>query len=164
MFRGPVRVLSWWMFSRLCILLLLDEIGYRCQLYPDIDSVVDLNYIVTDFLPAGYVHFFFKFFLLKYSWFTMLLQFLLYNKVTQSYIHIYSFLFFFSFYFPSCSKPTEQKQIMDVESRLVFSTGQGGEKGLDREFGIGTCKILHLEWIVIGSYCTAQKTVSNRLG
>ena len=33
---------------------------------------------------------FFKF-LLKYSWFTMLCQFLLYRIVTQSYIYIYSF-------------------------------------------------------------------------
>ena len=36
---------------------------------------------------------------------------------------------------------------MDMESRSVFSRGEGEKKGMDREFGVGRCKLLHLEWI-----------------
>ena len=36
------------------------------------------------------------FYFLPWSWFTVLCQFLLYRKVTQSYIHIYTFFFFFT--------------------------------------------------------------------
>ena len=43
-------------------------------------------------------------FLLKYSWFTMLCRFLLYSKVTQSYIYI---KFLFLYYLPSCSIPRD---------------------------------------------------------
>lgn len=35
----------------MCILLLLDEDFYKCQLDP-----VQFNYILTDSLPAGYVN------------------------------------------------------------------------------------------------------------
>ena len=143
MFRGPVRVLSWWMFSRLCILLLLDEIGYRCQLYPDIDSVVDLNYIVTDFLPAGYVHFFFKFFLLKYSWFTMLLQFLLYNKVTQPYIHIYSFLFFFPTIFHHALNQQNRNRSWTWRADLCFPQGREERRGW-----IGSLGLVHAKYYI----------------
>ena len=41
-------------------------------------------------------------FLLKYSWFTMLCQFLLYSNVTQSYTYIH---FLKKYYFPSWSDP-----------------------------------------------------------
>ena len=40
---------------------------------------------------------------------------------------------------------TKQKQIMDMESRLVFSRSERGKKGMDGEFGVGRCKLLHLE-------------------
>ena len=42
---------------------------------------------------------------------------------------------------------TKQTQITDMESRLVVSRGQGGGSGMDREFGVGRCKLLHLDWI-----------------
>ena len=35
----------------------------------------------------------------------------------------------------------KQKQIMDMESRLVFASRDGGEKRMDREFGVGGCKL-----------------------
>ena len=45
---------------------------------------------------------------------------------------------------------TKQKQIMDMESRLVFARGERGERGTDRKFGIGICRLLHLEWMADG--------------
>ena len=40
----------------------------------------------------------------------------------------------------------------------------GGGSGTDREYGVGRCKLLYLEWISNGSYYTAQGTISNLLG
>ena len=40
---------------------------------------------------------------------------------------------------------TKQKQIVDMEGRLLFARGMGEEKGMDREFGAGRCRLLHLE-------------------
>ena len=60
---------------------------------------------------------------------------------------------------------TIQKETMDTERRLVVATGEGGGSGMDREFGVGGCKLLHLGWMgrgptvpyrelhVIGSFC-----------
>ena len=49
---------------------------------------------------------------------------------------------------------TKQKQIKDRKSRLVAAAGEGkGERrgsGMDGEFGVGRCKLLHLEWISNG--------------
>ena len=36
---------------------------------------------------------------------------------------------------------------MDVESRLCLPVGEGGEKGVDREFGVSRYKLLQSEWI-----------------
>ena len=36
---------------------------------------------------------------------------------------------------------------MDIENRLVVSKGEGGGSEMDWEFGVGRCKLLHLEWI-----------------
>ena len=51
--------------------------------------------------------------------------------------------------------PTKQKPIMDIESRLVFARGMGGEKGMDGEFKVGRCKLLHAEqisnWVMLYS-------------
>ena len=47
-------------------------------------------------------------------------------------------------------------KIMDMESRLVVARGKGGGSGMDRKFGVGGCKLLHLGWM---SYHTAQGTV-----
>ena len=35
---------------------------------------------------------------------------------------------------------------MDIENRLVVAKGEEGGCGVDREFGIGRCKVLYLEW------------------
>ena len=52
---------------------------------------------------------------------------------------------------------TRQKQIMDIEGRLVFARAEGAERGTDGEFGVGRCR-----W-VMGSYYTAQGTVYSLL-
>ena len=57
------------------------------------------------------------FFWLKYSWFTMLLQFLLYSKkVAKSYIYVY--YFFFPNCLPSCFNPRET-HILDLELAFI---------------------------------------------
>ena len=35
----------------------------------------------------------------------------------------------------------------DIVNRLVVAKGSGGGRGMDWEFGVGRCKLLHLEWI-----------------
>ena len=35
----------------------------------------------------------------------------------------------------------------DMESRLVFAGRVEGGSGIDGEFGVSRCKLLHLEWI-----------------
>ena len=37
---------------------------------------------------------------------------------------------------------TKYKQIMDMETRLMFAR----RRVMDREFGVGRCKLLRLEW------------------
>ena len=44
--------------------------------------------------------------------------------------------------------PIEQKQIMDMESRLVVAKEEGSV--MDREFGVGWYKLLQLVWISNG--------------
>ena len=44
----------------------------------------------SNLATSHYFFFVWMIFLLKYSWFTMLCQFLLYSKVTQSYMYIYT--------------------------------------------------------------------------
>ena len=34
-----------------------------------------------------------------------------------------------------------------MENRLVADKGEGEGSGMDKEFGVGRCKLLHLEWI-----------------
>ena len=36
---------------------------------------------------------------------------------------------------------------MDIENRLVVAKEEGGGGGMDWEFGVTRCKLLHLEWI-----------------
>ena len=38
-----------------------------------------------------------------------------------------------------------------MESKLVVAGGEWGESGMDGEFGIGGCKLLHLEWMGNGA-------------
>ena len=52
---------------------------------------------------------------------------------------------------------------MDIEHRLVVK-GKWGGRGMDWEFGVGRCKLLHLEWINNKVYCIAQGTISHLLG
>ena len=42
---------------------------------------------------------------------------------------------------------TKQKQITAKKSRLVVARKEWGVSGMDGEFGVGGCKLLHLEWI-----------------
>ena len=42
--------------TKMCILLLLDEVVYRYALYP-VGGIVELNYVLTDFMPVAHVHF-----------------------------------------------------------------------------------------------------------
>ena len=41
----------------------------------------------------------------------------------------------------------KQKQITDIDYRLVVAKGEEGRSGMDGEFGIRRHKLLHLEWI-----------------
>ena len=41
---------------------------------------------------------------------------------------------------------TKQKQITDMENRLEVAR-KGGGSGMERVFGVGIFKLLHLEWI-----------------
>ena len=34
-----------------------------------------------------------------------------------------------------------------MENRLVVAKGEGEDSGIDRDFGVGRCKLSHLEWI-----------------
>jgi len=47
-------------------------------------------------------------------------------------------------------------------SRLVVAKKE--EEGSEMEFGLGKCKLLHLEWIRMKSYHTAQGTIASFLG
>ena len=40
----------------------------------------------------------------------------------------------------------------------------GGESGMDEEFGVGRCRLLHLEWMGEGVLCAPWGTVSRLLG
>ena len=59
---------------------------------------------------------------------------------------------------------TKQKQIMDRESRLMVARGEGGGSGMDRDLGVGRCKILHLEWISNGVLLYSTGNYAQSLG
>ena len=42
---------------------------------------------------------------------------------------------------------TEKKQLADMDNILVAAKGGKGGSGMDWEFGVSRCKLLHLEWI-----------------
>ena len=58
---------------------------------------------------------------------------------------------------------TKQKQTHRHREQTYGYQGEEGS-GIDWEFGVGRCKLLHLEWMNIGSYSIAQETISNLLG
>ena len=45
------------------------------------------------------------------------------------------------------SVPTKQKQLPDVENRVVVPKGGLREGGMDWEFGVSQCKLFHVGWI-----------------
>ena len=51
---------------------------------------------------------------------------------------------------------------MDIENRLVVAKGEGRGNGIDWEFGVRGCKLLHLEWIsnVVLLYSTGNSIQS----
>ena len=50
----------------------------------------------------------------------MFLQFLLYSKVTQSYIYTYTVFFFFPYYLPSCFSPRDWTEFLVLCSRTPW--------------------------------------------
>ena len=40
-------------------------------------------------------------------------------------------------------------ELMDMENRPVVSKGGRGGSGMDLEFGVNRCKLLHVEWVSI---------------
>ena len=42
---------------------------------------------------------------------------------------------------------TKQKQTHGHREQMCGCQGGGGGSGINREFGVGRCKLLHLEWI-----------------
>ena len=53
----------------------------------------------------------------------------------------------------------EQKQVHRHIEQTVVSRRKGEERGVYWEFGVGRCKLLHLEWVNNRSHCIAQGTV-----
>ena len=44
-------------------------------------------------------------------------------------------------------KLRNRNRLTGPENRLVVAKGEGGGRGMDWEFGVGRCKLLHLECI-----------------
>ena len=42
---------------------------------------------------------------------------------------------------------TNRNKPTDIENTLVVAKGNGGGNGIDWEFRVGRCNLLHLEWI-----------------
>ena len=40
-----------------------------------------------------------------------------------------------------------RNRLRDIENRLVFAEREGVGSRMDGEFGVGRCKLCHLEWI-----------------
>ena len=52
----------------------------------------------------------------------------------------------------------------ETENRLVAAKWERGGSGLDWEFVVSRCRLLHLEWISNEApCCIAQRTISNHL-
>ena len=58
---------------------------------------------------------------------------------------------------------TKQKHTQRHREQAWLPRGRWGEKGLDWEFGVGGCKLLHLEWISSKVLLQAQGTIFNIL-
>ena len=46
-----------------------------------------------------------------------------------------------------CTHLEDRKSPRDIEDRLAVAKGKRGGSEMDGELGVGTCKLLHLEWI-----------------
>ena len=40
-----------------------------------------------------------------------------------------------------------RNRLTDIENRFVVAKGKSGTRGMDWEFGVSRCKLLHIEWI-----------------
>ena len=80
---------------------------------------------------------------MKYSWFTMLYQFLLYSKVIQSKTCRHSF-YSFPVWFITVNLCTKQTQTPRDTEHTCGCQGEGG--GMDWECGVGRCKLLLIYW------------------
>jgi len=52
---------------------------------------------------------------------------------------------------------------VNTENRPVVPKGEGDRGGVDWEFGISRCKLLHVGWITKRFYCRAQGNIFNIL-
>ena len=48
---------------------------------------------------------------------------------------------------PQMNTSADRNRLTDMENRFVVAKGKTGESGMDWEFGVSRCKLLHLEWI-----------------
>ena len=53
---------------------------------------------------------------------------------------------------------------MYLEGRLVFTRGERGEKGADRDLGVGRYTLLHLEWMGDGALLYSTRKCTQFLG
>lgn len=44
-----------------------------------------------------------------------------------------------------CLSILNRNRLVNIENKLVFAKGNGGGGGMDEEFGVHKCKLLHLE-------------------
>ena len=57
----------------------------------------------------------------------------------------------------------EKKEPSYMENRLVVAKGEGEGSGMDWEFGVSRCKLLHLEWISSEILLIGQGTIYSHL-
>lgn len=58
---------------------------------------------------------------------------------------------------------TKQKQIMEMENRLVIARGQGGGSGLNGDLGLVDANCNAWNGWAMECYCTAQSTVYDQV-
>ena len=58
----------------------------------------------------------------------------------------------------------KQKQTHRHREQTCGCQERGGGGGMDWEFGVSRCKLLHIEWMDKRSYYIAQGTIFNVLG
>ena len=59
------------------------------------------------------------------------------------------------------NEPFHREEIHGLGEQTCGCQGGGGGSGMNWEFWVNRCKLLHLEWI--SSCCIAQGTISNHL-